>query len=407
MLPYLYPHERLILALEILSSGEIGSTIPMWYIEFLSDPVEWLVQKDIREIIFIRGGTQRGEENRERPNRLTPPEEGIREFLEPNPNEGEIQEIEGWKNRKNVKIKSDLGRVLCPYWEFVFYNYINKATDIDEFRKELRNMICNYIGKTECDNREFEHAVKNILKEVLTKLSKKKRKQKEKKVQLAHEIKKRYEKIFGRNKLNLTSLVMYHGAIPCWYPDLDEVETTVWPIWGYGKLPTYADISLSGKIWEGNIRGTIEIESWITKRISIWGQLLTGDIEFSSRVLTELEDHYTKLLCYSWNSHYCSTYFNAINLILIPHHGSRENWNSEVLDVFPNANIWVASAGLTNTYGHPSMDVLNEIRENDRIPIWVNELNPLFVNLLVSVPSRPPSFSRLNPQECGQCWNCP
>ena len=40
---------------------------------------------------------------------------------------------------------------------------------------------------------------------------------------------------------------------------------------------------------------------------------------------------------------------------LIPHHGAEHNWRCRLPAVMMNCNVWIASFGLRNSYGHPSV----------------------------------------------------
>ncbi len=60
ILPYFPPIERLLIALRRIN-------MPLWYYEFLSDPVRYLIEKGVERVIIV-GGEEGGEES-------TPPEE--------------------------------------------------------------------------------------------------------------------------------------------------------------------------------------------------------------------------------------------------------------------------------------------------------------------------------------------
>lgn len=66
---------------------------------------------------------------------------------------------------------------------------------------------------------------------------------------------------------------------------------------------------------------------------------------------------------------YYSVYWDFIGIIQVPHHGSSNNYNTLLHKAsdyeFPIIRLFVISVGSNNSYGHPSVSVINEIYEND------------------------------------------
>jgi beta-lactamase superfamily II metal-dependent hydrolase len=62
-----------------------------------------------------------------------------------------------------------------------------------------------------------------------------------------------------------------------------------------------------------------------------------------------------------------------VTLFLVPHHGSVNNFNSKVFERFPNIRVAVISAGMINSYGHPSPEVIRHIVDKGICPIWCDE----------------------------------
>jgi len=95
------------------------------------------------------------------------------------------------------------------------------------------------------------------------------------------------------------------------------------------------------------------------------GQFLTGDIDLDYN-LNEIEKFFNSVK-------------NNIFVALIPHHGSYYNWNQRILEYINNCEFWIASAGLTNNYGHPSFEIFEDIWIHNKCPIWCNEFNAIVI----------------------------
>lgn len=112
------------------------------------------------------------------------------------------------------------------------------------------------------------------------------------------------------------------------------------------------------------------------------GTLLTGDISLAN------EDIY-KSFC-GWANKY--DIFKNIHFFDLPHHGANKNWNS---DLIKNKNfdkkckdiIFFSNAGLQNTFGHPSIDVLTDIYNANLQYISVNEETELSYSYYYPVDS--------------------
>lgn len=59
--------------------------------------------------------------------------------------------------------------------------------------------------------------------------------------------------------------------------------------------------------------------------------------------------------------------------IQLPHHGSRLNFNSDLFKLFKNCNMFFASFGKNNNYGHPSFMVIEFIIHNNALIFGVTE----------------------------------
>ena len=60
---------------------------------------------------------------------------------------------------------------------------------------------------------------------------------------------------------------------------------------------------------------------------------------------------------------YYKDYWHSIGILQVPHHGSAKNFNSKLCDKPPLNRLFIISVGSNNSYGHPSVSVINEIYE--------------------------------------------
>lgn len=146
-----------------------------------------------------------------------------------------------------------------------------------------------------------------------------------------------YEDVFGSNKLNNTSLVVFHSPINYHSMDAEFKHIGRDSIVGFHR-PKYLQY-YTDKCIERNLLG----------------QMITGDISLRN-TQTELKpflEHYR-------------AYKDYVRICLIPHHGSKNNWNTSLTSKLSNCSYWVASAGFSNKYGHPSLDVFLDIEQNEQ-----------------------------------------
>lgn len=78
-----------------------------------------------------------------------------------------------------------------------------------------------------------------------------------------------------------------------------------------------------------------------------WGWISTGDANL-------LRDRRRAAFCKTF-----SAYLEKVSVLLIPHHGSRHNWHSDLLSAMPKLSAGIAPAG-HNTYGHPAPSVIED-----------------------------------------------
>lgn len=197
ILPYFPPIERLLIALSNIN-------MPAWYYNFLADPVEFLVEREVDRVIVI-GGERKREDNEGRvpPSELRPssPPEGdfpVEINLEKLQSDEELKE-EILKNDKNwqnyidrqLLAKSHYGYILAAeLWLFRLFNYKVPPSALQSFIKCLE--------KLKIDPRDSKE-----IKEIIRNRSKLKKLKKCYKV-IAKELNKDF---------NNSSLVVYHGPI--------------------------------------------------------------------------------------------------------------------------------------------------------------------------------------------------
>jgi len=91
-----------------------------------------------------------------------------------------------------------------------------------------------------------------------------------------------------------------------------------------------------------------------------FAQVLTGDIGLKNSNYKKFKQHYKQ-------------YLGEICLFQIPHHGAKENWNENILTDLKNCCYYVVSAGINNKYNHPSFKIFQDIVENNKCFVGVNE----------------------------------
>ncbi|MBQ8012069.1 MAG: MBL fold metallo-hydrolase [Oscillospiraceae bacterium] len=143
------------------------------------------------------------------------------------------------------------------------------------------------------------------------------------------EMKRIYQKLFHGKEVNANSLAVYSGRI---HSDF----------WNNLKAE---------KIMLG-IRHILSDQCC--------GCLYLGDYKLDANGLEELEKSY-------------QDYLDVIRIIQLPHHGSKDNFNKAIFEVFPQCRFFFCSAGSDNTYGHPDDGVLLQCIRNGKTVHWISE----------------------------------
>lgn len=308
-LPYLLPVQRLLLALsESLYADQS-------YYDFLADPVSYLVDRGAEKIILVGSGENDGYEKRYESDEDFPPDgefevnsEDLNEESIQLPNDDRLERVIGEsdpqllasKYENILSIKSHHGMVsLKRNWVFRFFAPPTKR-DLRIFESCVMHILP---GTTKLDNATLKNILTNQAD--LDKLA------------------SCYKKTFKR--LNDTSLLLYHGPTrkvttllcPSSFPFRKSANTKFYPCNG---------------LFEQDVN---------------YGWLLTGDVDFN-RVSVALLKHF-------------SHYLRSITHLLIPHHGSKGNWDSNIMGQVARPNNWFVSYGLGNWFRHPNRDVISDI----------------------------------------------
>lgn len=336
ILPYLTPIERLMVALQ-------SPNLSNWFYDFWADPVTFLIENGVKRIILIGG-----EEG-------YPPEENFDRLIDRRENKVDYDEMRNDDELKRKVEKNDQqlqefldGRVLLAkshnkslmvqgIWFFRFFNYKLE----DQQQKNFEACITN------------KSISNNLIEVIRDKLQRKK---------LHH----CYKTLNG--DFNNTSLVVYHGPIPYEgkYLISGNVRYLLHPKYiQYDKPDELLEFvkSHSSRIYYRKIPNLQFLDLGIRHNT---GHFLTGDIDLNIK-MNEITTHF-------------KPYFSRIGVVLIPHHGSKENWNISLLKKIRDS-IWVASAGINNV-DHPNFDVTNKIfqRGFGNIPFFCNEVNGIRIH---------------------------
>jgi len=98
-----------------------------------------------------------------------------------------------------------------------------------------------------------------------------------------------------------------------------------------------------------------------SNQLPSFAQLLLGDAEFDSVSLQEFLNHYGLLL-------------QNVRISLMPHHGSKHNWDPRFLGLLYACEFWVASSGFSNKHGHPDLNAVLQIMDAGNAFIHITEL---------------------------------
>lgn len=316
VIPYFPPIVRLYYALA--NPGQ-----DKWYYEFLSDPVKYFFNKErgIEKIILIfeNGGPL------EPPTKLDNNEAKLDIKLK----NSENQDLDNILALDNI----DKDKVLCKntngyisyainniFWLFAFYNYPIDRNDLESFWECIKT---------------FVNDIKEVIKDI-------------------ENIKDIKEKCYNKitNNLNNTSLILYNG--PHINPHIEDCSIKYCEY----KYYPYKPHEFFGCNYYCHYP-YYPYFGYYYKNLKYCSTLLTGDISLKFKY-DDIKKHFSK-------------YQQQIHTILIPHHGSGENWKDDILQDFKNSFLYPVSFGLENQYGHPNPEVINSILESNKNVILINQ----------------------------------
>lgn len=327
ILPYLSPEERLMTYLTEDDTTVAG--LPDWYYDFLADPVYFCLEAPgsfitdkVKKVIVIGG--RDGQDDYPMDNVS---KEGNKISFDKKSDDQDLRDVvlklePTWDDylSKSLEIKSHKGHAFIKGWVFRFFNHTFDQKDIDVFGRFIKDFIS-------VDSLSTTDEIRNIIKD---------RKRREK-------IRNCYRKLCG--DLNHTSLALYHGP---WHAQYRI--SYPWPFTSFENLTLCGELNISkikndcSEFFEGKA-----------------AQFLTGDMNLNYK-WEDLKKHFK-------NS------FSTMGMIQIPHHGSFKSWNKAILDVVNHKAVWVASAGISNSYGHPDVDVIEMIMEQNNDFCWSNQFH--------------------------------
>jgi hypothetical protein len=230
-----------------------------------------------------------------------------------------------YKNLKLIEFIDDKSKVELTYlWKFKFYFFQDRKflNKINKFEKELIKKGIKIETPDDIRNIIYDEILRNELKSI-------------------------YKKIW-KAELNSTSLVLYH--VP---------------------LIPFSQSSLELKTDNGFYYFNARNNLFHKKSSDVYGQLLTGDIPLKGLIFDNFCEHYKNEL-------------EKILAILVPHHGSIENWNSKIVsDV---CDYYVSSSGFSNNYSHPNLKVVKSVVNKHKYFLECNEINKIKIKYYRYLP---------------------
>ncbi|MBC9786472.1 hypothetical protein H1S01_18610 [Heliobacterium chlorum] len=336
VIPYVSPKERLILGLK-------NREKPLSYYKFLSDPVKYFISKGVRQLIIL--GQNPPEDKTSTDDLLTNPDEKLdsesvgKVIIDLEDDHRLINRIRNEEpdilGFNNVLFKQHNGCInFYPFWEFKFFNNKVEEKKIAKFFNALKSEGIDFT----CYNQLKKYISKGRYRRV---------------------IKKSYKKIFP--DINDTSIVMHHGPSNqtnfLLYTDIFTENN---------KYPMDKKMSLRNKSIVSSLSTSL-INSYSTGYHENF--LIFGDINLNKN-LEAIKKHFRLDL-------------QKRLIILVPHHGSSESWNLELLKSLRPTSIWIVSAGIVNKYKHPGVKFINDFaRYIYKSLLWSNETNAIYIKQL-------------------------
>lgn len=350
IIPYYEPIKRAITAVEIIEENN-----KEWLFEFIADPISYLLDKEgvewkINKIMIIlpknyRKKLKSREAEREEFSNETHNEINADDNLIPDSKEikdfGDYDGLDSAKKKYGNKLKVypfNFSMKWLDKWQFRFFCHdYGQKRQLKKLKKDIEKELDNKdliaIIKDEKSRKEMRRIYGNFTKGIPNK----------------------------KSSLNPTSLVMCHEPINHCY-----IIKTKRHCHKCNKfIPYYLKLKYNSHL---NIFESIKNDKCKEAILSIspqnndypCGQLLLSDAELL------IPNYFIDFNVYFKN------YFKRFMLIQIPHHGSVNNWNDELLKRAKNCYFWVPSYK-TKDKCHPSKKVLDYIKKQERLVFHCNE----------------------------------
>lgn len=160
-------------------------------------------------------------------------------------------------------------------------------------------------------------------------------------------LKKVYKEVFGKRKLNDTSLLLYSG---CEYP----LQTCYCYCHFECEMPPFDDLGLLHHRY--HYYHCLDCPTYEIRRP---GCLYMGDITLSKENVKIIDKYYNR-------------YYSNLSFVQVPHHGSRTSLNDSFWAQFPGRYA-ILSFGIPNHFCHPSTEVLNMLDNQDLCPLYISD----------------------------------
>jgi hypothetical protein len=320
-LPYLLPIQRLLLAISDSTYANQS------YYDFLADPVSYFVERGAEKVILVGDGKNDKDSERNKSNDNTSSDEEFENNSEelndesirlPDNDEltavireNDPQLLKG-NYKTHISVKSHNGLVsLKQKWIFRFFSPPTKMNF-----KKFETCIMNTLpGTKSLDN--------NTLKNILANKTDR------------DKLERCYKNTFKRP--NDTSLMLFHGPTKM-------ASSFFYPSSSPANKPVSSIFNSCRDLYTHNAK---------------LGWVLTGDVNFK-KVSSAFLVHF-------------STYLDLMTHLLIPHHGSKGNWDSNIMNRIASPSHWFVSYGLGNSFRHPNSDVISDIVTNGNTVSLCNE----------------------------------
>lgn len=325
ILPYMKPIERLA-----LYTKNIGSYHTTEYYKFLEDPVGYLINHKVERIILLKGEDSAPHQSVDRKDMKSESNKPINLYFEDSETLlNEIRECEPNITRfENVLFKKHDGcLIVYRVWQFRFFNQPSNEENLCKFTQSLND------SKLDVSTHE---KILELLKDE----------------DKREKLKNSYTKIFS--KINLTSIVMYHGPIG------DEIRVkTFFSKFSNSRVPYFDSPRYNS-------------HDYISEEENYYGTVLFGDTNLSYKIDNILM-HFGALL-------------QSILVVSTPHHGSKHSWNEKILTEINDFSFWIISAGLHSRFRHPHAEVIFQLEGEapNKILLMNNEHNGILIHSRVS-----------------------